>query len=76
MCCARPFTWVSQLPKIFGSLGAPWTPGVKSLLITDKTAGLEAVFKAELTNPIDCSPYKKKESPPTSPTHQPDQTAR
>jgi hypothetical protein len=37
-------------------------------LITDKTAGLAAAFTAELANPIDCSPYKKKDSPPTSPT--------
>lgn len=29
-------------------------------LITDKTAGLEAAFTAELTNPIDCAPYKPK----------------
>jgi hypothetical protein len=43
-------------------------------LITDKTAGLAAAFTAELANPIDCGPYKKKE-PPTSPP-QTNQTAR
>lgn len=44
--------------------------------ITDKTAGLEAAFKAELTNPIDCGPYKKKESPTNPPPTQTGQTAR
>lgn len=37
-------------------------------LIEDKTAAIEAGFKAELGNPIDCSHYKEKESPPTAPT--------
>jgi hypothetical protein len=32
-------------------------------LITDKTAGLEAAFTAELPNPIDCGPYKPKTEP-------------
>jgi hypothetical protein len=45
-------------------------------MITDKTAGLEAAFKAELANPIDCGPYKKKEPPPPTSTPQTDQTAR
>ena len=31
-------------------------------LIEDKTAAIEATFKAELGNPIDCGPYKKKGS--------------
>jgi hypothetical protein len=50
-------------------------------LIEDKTAALEATFKAELGNPIECGPYKKKGStetppaPPAKPTT-PDQTAR
>jgi hypothetical protein len=30
--------------------------------IADRTAGLEAAFKAELANPIDCGPFKKKDS--------------
>ena len=37
-------------------------------LIEDKTAALEATFKAELGNPIDCGPYKKKGSAPATPT--------
>jgi hypothetical protein len=50
-------------------------------LIEDKTAALEATFKAELGNPIECGPYKKEGStetppaPPAKPTT-PDQTAR
>jgi hypothetical protein len=47
-------------------------------LIEDKTSALEASFKAELGNPIDCGPYKKKgssETPPAQPAA-PDQTAR
>lgn len=53
-------------------------------LIDDNTAALEATFKAELGNPIECGPYKKKgstETPPAPPappaqSTTPDQTAR
>ena len=44
--------------------------------IADKTEKLEANFTAELTNPIDCAPYKKKDQPPPSPAPQTTQTAR
>jgi hypothetical protein len=54
-------------------------------LIDDKTAALEATFKAELGNPIECDDYKKKSpegTPPAQPpeggggdTKQTDQTA-
>jgi hypothetical protein len=36
-------------------------------LIADKTASIEATFKAELGNPIDCSKYTKKDPPPSTP---------
>lgn len=36
-------------------------------LIEDKTGALEATFKAELGNPIECGPYKKKGSTPATP---------
>lgn len=39
--------------------------------ITDKTKNIEAGFKAELGNPIDCSQYKKKEPPPAAATPPP-----
>jgi hypothetical protein len=50
-------------------------------LIEDKTGALEATFKAELGNPIECGPYKKKgstETPPAPPPQSttPEQTAR
>jgi hypothetical protein len=53
-------------------------------LIDDKTGALEATFKAELGNPIECGPYKKKGSTPATPvqtatpgdTKQTDQTSR
>lgn len=38
--------------------------------IADKTAGIEANFRAELPNPIECSKYPKKEPPPTTPSTQ------
>lgn len=61
----------------------------KTKQIADKTANIEAGFRAELGNPIDCSQYyKKKDPPPTAPppppappdryqgdTKQPDQQA-
>lgn len=36
-------------------------------LIEDRTAAIEAAFKAELGNPIDCSLYKKKDMPASAP---------
>lgn len=36
--------------------------------IGDKTSAIEANFRAELGNPIDCSKYKKKEPPTPAPT--------
>jgi hypothetical protein len=45
--------------------------------IEDKKSAIEATFRAELGNPIECGPYnEKKPTPATGNTQQTDQTAR